>query len=197
MKRIALFLVTFIFLFVPVAKPQPAAQHDTGEAAKIDQEVEQDDGMLGWKWANFAVLIAVLVWLGMKYGTPYFNGQKQTINQALDEARRHREDAERRSAEVQLKLANIQEDIEKFRRTALAEQAAEMERLRQRVTAEVEATWANASQNIETMGKHARLDLRRFASNLALELAEKRIRERMNPGIQAALTSDFVEKLKA
>jgi F0F1-type ATP synthase membrane subunit b/b' len=65
------------------------------------------------------------------------------------------------------------------------------------MTAEVEATWANSSQQIETLGKHARLDLRRFASSLALELAEQRIRQRMNPAIQATLTSDFVEKLKA
>jgi F0F1-type ATP synthase membrane subunit b/b' len=98
---------------------------------------------------------------------------------------------------VQLKLANIGKDIEEFRRHALAEQGAEMERQRQKMLVEIEATAASAKQSIETMGKHASLDLRRFASNLALQLAEQRIRQRMNPAIQASLTSDFVEKLKA
>jgi F-type H+-transporting ATPase subunit b len=153
--------------------------------------------MLGWRWANFALLVAILVWVGNKYANPYFTGQTQIIRQGLDEARRHREDAERRSADVQAKLANIGQEIEKFRRTALAEQSSEMERQRQRMRAEVEATWANASQQIETLGKHARRDLRHFASSLALELAEQRIRQRMNPATQAALTGDFVEKLKA
>jgi F0F1-type ATP synthase membrane subunit b/b' len=194
MKRLALILVAATLIVVPASH---AAQNgDTGEAAKVDKELE-DDGMLGWKWANFALLVAILAWVGNKYGNPYFAGQTQIIRQGLDEARRHREDAERRSTDVQLKLANIGEEIEKFRRTALAEQSAEMERQRQRMTAEIEAAWAGASQQIETLGKHARRDLRHFASTLALELAEQRIRQRMNPAIQATLTGDFVEKLKA
>jgi F-type H+-transporting ATPase subunit b len=194
MKRLAMLLMAAVLMTVPLAR---AAQNgDTGEAAKVDKEVA-DEGMLGWQWANFALLLVVLFWLGNKYAKPYFTSQSQSIRQGLDEARRHREEAELRSADVQLKLANIGEDIEKFRRTALAEQGAEMERQRQRMTAEVEATWANASQQIETLGKHARRDLRHFASSLALELAEQRIRQRMNPAIQATLTGDFVEKLKA
>jgi F0F1-type ATP synthase membrane subunit b/b' len=196
MKRIALCLVFAAATTVPLVRAA-AQSGDTGEAAKVDKAVEDDDGMIAWKWANFAVLMAALLWAGMKFGKPYFTAQTEAINQGLDEARRHREDAERRSADVRMKLANIGDDIERFRRTALAEQAAEMERQRQRMTAEVEATWANSSQQIETLGKHARLDLRRFASSLALELAEQRIRQRMNPAIQATLASDFVEKLKA
>jgi len=194
MKRMALLLIAAALIFSPHSKAQ---DRDTGEAAKVDNEVEQENGMLGWKWANFAVLAAALVWLARKYGNPYFIAQTQTISQGVDEARRQREDADRRSTDVRLKLANIGKDIEEFRRTALAEQGAEMERARQKVAAEVEATWANAKQSIERLGKHARLDLRRFAANLALELAEQRIRQRMNPAIQTSLTRDFVEKLKA
>ena len=194
MKRIALLLIAAALVFVPLSKAQ---DQDTGEAAKVDKEAEQDSGMLGWKWANFAVLAVGLVWLARRYGNPYFHAQTQTISQGVDEARRQREDAERRSTDVQLKLANIGKDIEEFRRTALAEQGAEMERARQKMAAEVEATWANARQTVERLGKHARLDLRRFAADLALELAEQRIRQRMNPAIQTSLTRDFVEKLKA
>jgi F0F1-type ATP synthase membrane subunit b/b' len=193
MKRFALLTTVAALLFVPASH---AAQSAGPKAANVDSEAGEDD-MLGWKWANFALLVAILAWVGNKYANPYFAAQTQVIRQGLDEARRHREDAERRSADVQLKLANIGEDIEKFRRTAIAEQSAEMERQRQRMRAEVEATWANASQQIETLGKHARRDLRHFASSLALELAEQRIRQRMSPSIQATLTSDFVEKLKA
>jgi F-type H+-transporting ATPase subunit b len=194
MKALALLTIAVALIVVPASRAAQTA--DSPKAAKVENEPGEDD-MLGWKWANFALLVAVLAWVGNKYANPYFAGQTQIIRQGLDEARRHREDAERRSADVQLKLTHIGEEIEKFRRTALAEQGAEMERQRQRMTAEVEATWANASQQIETLGKHARRDLRHFASNLALELAEQRIRQRMNPSIQATLTGDFVEKLKA
>jgi F-type H+-transporting ATPase subunit b len=194
MKALALLTIAVALIVVPASRAAQTA--DSPKAAKVENEPGEAD-MLGWKWANFALLVAVLAWVGNKYANPYFAGQTQIIRQGLDEARRHREDAERRSADVQLKLTHIGEEIEKFRRTALAEQGAEMERQRQRMTAEVEATWANASQQIETLGKHARRDLRHFASNLALELAEQRIRQRMNPSIQATLTGDFVEKLKA
>jgi F0F1-type ATP synthase membrane subunit b/b' len=194
MKRLALLVFAAALIVLPASRAAQSAE--SPKSAKVENEPGEDD-MLGWKWANFALLVVILVWLGNKYGNPYFANQTQIIRQGLDEARRHREDAERRSAEVQSKLDNIGQEIEKFRRTALAEQSAEMERQSQKMRAEMEAAWAGASQQIETLGKHARRDLRHFASSLALELAEQRIRQRMSPAIQATLTGDFVEKLKA
>jgi hypothetical protein len=44
-------------------------------------------------------------------------------------------------------------------------------------------------------GKQARLELRRYAANLALDLAEQKVRARMTPGVQAGLLSGFLVSL--
>ncbi len=196
MKRFTAFLIAATFAFVLFANvPLARAQAKSPETS--DKKSEEEPDMLGWKWANFAVLAAGLAWLGVKKGSPYFSAQMQTIRQGLEEARRNRAASDARAAEVQQKLANIGAEIEQFRSTVIAEQNAEVERLGQRMRNEMEASWANAAQQIESTGKNARLDLRRYASSLALELAEQRIRGRMNPAVQASLTNDFVRKLKA
>ena len=153
--------------------------------------------MSGWEWANFAMLAAVLAYVGVKYGAPYFAGQTKQINTGLDEARRRRAEAEKRSEEVQRKLNNLGADIESFRATVLTEQAAQADRMRKQAATDLQRVQATAEQQIDSVGKQARLDLRRHASKLALELAEQRVRERMNPGLQDELAGQFVENLRA
>jgi F0F1-type ATP synthase membrane subunit b/b' len=153
--------------------------------------------MRGWQWANFIVLAGVLAYFGVKFGKPYFDGQTQIIRKGLDEARVRREEAERRSAEVQAKLNNLGAEIASFRQNVLAEQNMQAERMRKQAETDLLQVNASAVQQIETLGKHLRLDLKRYASRLALELAEQRLRSRMTPSEQQVLTNRFVQDLKA
>jgi F0F1-type ATP synthase membrane subunit b/b' len=119
------------------------------------------------------------------------------IRKGLDEARQRREEADRRSAEVQAKLNNLGAEIASFRQNVLAEQNIQAERMRRQVETDLLQVAASAGQQIETLGKHLRLDLKRYASKLALELAEQRLLSRMTPAAQESLTHRFVESLKA
>ncbi len=153
--------------------------------------------MSGWEWANFLILGAVLGYYGVKLGKPYFEGQTREINSGLEEARRRRTEADQRSEEVQRKLDNLGVDIENFRATVLAEQDAQADRMRKQAELDLQRVQATAEQQIESIGKQARLELRRHASRLALELAEQRVRERMNPAMQDALADQFAGNLRA
>ena len=50
---------------------------------------------------------------------------------------------------------------------------------------------------IETAGKIAQRELKIYAAKLALDLAEQRIRGRLDPATEAGLIDDFVQDLEA
>jgi F0F1-type ATP synthase membrane subunit b/b' len=52
-----------------------------------------------------------------------------------------------------------------------------------------------AQQEIETAGKLARRELKGFAAKLALDLAEQRIRTRLDANAESGLVDDFVKDL--
>lgn len=175
----------------------PALSSQPETPQEVQKSAEPEDEMLGWKWANFVVLAGVLLCFGVKFGKPYFAGQTETLRKGLEEARRRREEAERRAAEVQTKLANLGAEIASFRQSVLTEQGVQAERLRRQAEEDLLHVQANSAQQIETLGKHLRLELRRHASQLALELAEQRIRGRMTPAAQQSLTDRFIQGLRA
>ena len=51
-------------------------------------------------------------------------------------------------------------------------------------------------QEIASAAKAARTDLKRYSAQLAVELAERKLRDRMTPDTQNALVRGFVRHLK-
>ena len=153
--------------------------------------------MVGWQWANFIVLAGVVAYLVVKYGTPYFAGQTSSIQDALADARQRREEAERRSAEVQRRLANLGAEVTAFRADVLTTREAETSRLKTKTEDEIARIFASARHQIDSFAKTTRLELRRHAADVALQLAEQRLRARMNPAIQHSLNRAFIDDLKA
>jgi len=168
--------------------PQPEKH---GAAA----EQEQEPSML-WAWANFAILVGALGYLGVKKGGPYFAARSVSIRKGIAEAEEIHKDAEARAAEVDRRLAGLQTDIESLRTHAHQEQAAEAERIRQQMAAELARIQEHAGREIEAAGKAARLSLKRYAAELAVNLAEQKIRRQMTPEIQSSLVHNFSRDLE-
>jgi len=183
------FVATALFVCGMLLTPAMRAQSENNSAANAPS----DKDMTGWQWANFLVLAGILGYLAVKLGSPYLRNQSQMIGQGLDEARQQRIQAEIRADEVNRKLNNLDADIELLCKKVFAEQAEHSARMRERAEMELERVHSNAAQQIEIASRQARLDLQRHASRLAIELAEQRARSRMNPEMQRALTSQFVE----
>lgn len=192
------FAAGFCFWAVVAVAPAHAQEKpDAGAERTGDAHNPPEKDLTGWQWANFLVLAAGLAYLGIKMGRPYFEGQAQQINRGLEEAQQRRAAADVRAAEVDRKLENIGGEIELLCKKVLEEQTAHAERMKQSADDEIRRVRANASQQVEMAGKQARLELRRYASKLAIELAEERARQRMTPEAQGALTGQFVESLRA
>jgi F0F1-type ATP synthase membrane subunit b/b' len=148
-----------------------------------------------WLIANFVILAAGLGWMIAKNGGPFFDARLKKIRQDIVQGEEARREAERRAAEVDQRLANLDKEVAALRAESQKELESERERMRQRIAADRERVRIQAAQEIAAAGKTARAELKRYEAELAIGLAETKIRARMNPAIQDALLGAFVENL--
>jgi len=149
-----------------------------------------------WKWANFLVLAGGLGYLAGKSAPAFFAARSMKIRKDMIDADELRRDADARAAAVERRLANLEAEIAALRAEAHKEERAEGERLRQHAASEMAKIQIHAEQEIAAAGKAARMDLKRYSAELAVDLAEKKIRARMTPATQDALVRGFVRDLK-
>ena len=94
------------------------------------------------------------------------------------------------------RLANLEKDIAALRGQSETEAKVETERMAQQTAAEISKIQAHAEQEIASAGKAARMALKRYAAELAVGLAEQKVRARMTPDTEDALVQGFVRNLK-
>ncbi|MDQ6678331.1 MAG: ATP synthase F0 subunit B [Acidobacteriota bacterium] len=164
-------------------------------AAAAEQRGETQRDMTPWLWANFILLLAALGYLAMKYGGPFLKARQEGIQKGIADAEAEKAGADRRVAEVNERLANLDTEIANLKSQMREEQAQEAERLAARNAAELARIQQQAEQEMEAAAKAARLDLQAHAGKLAVELAEQKLRARMNPATQHELAQSFMDRL--
>jgi F-type H+-transporting ATPase subunit b len=188
MKRVLLIAMLLlsgsIFLF---------AQEGAGEREGAKSEGEEVAEV--WKWANFAILAIALGYLVVKTIPPAFKARGEDIRKGISEARKIKEDADKRAAEVEAKIKTLATDIENLRTQSRSEMRAEGDRISKETAAQVARLEAQAQQEIEAAGKTAQRELKAYAAKLALDLAEQRIRGRLDSGTDAGLVNGLVQDL--
>ncbi len=152
--------------------------------------------MTPWLWANFLILAGGISYLALKKGGPYFSSRSEDIRKGIAESEKLKSEADARVTAVNAKLASLESEIASVRSAILEEQAHENERIQRETASELERIQQRGEQEIAAAGKLARLDLRRHAARLSLELAEQKLRHRMNPEMQASITRSFVQELR-
>lgn len=169
-------------------------------AASFAQESSGGEGSSGnldlWKWANFLVLAGAIGYWVRKNAPAFFAARSLKIRKEIIEAEEARKDAEARAAAVDQRLANLEAEIAALRAEAHDEARAETARAAQHTAAELAKIQMHAEQEIASAGKAARMELKRYSADLAIELAERKIRARMTPATQDALVRGFVRDLK-
>jgi F-type H+-transporting ATPase subunit b len=106
----------------------------------------------------------------------YFKGRTATIQKGIEEARKMSEDARRRLAEVEGRLSRLDAEIAGMRREADENAKAEEQRLLVAGEEERRRIVASAEQEIEMAANTARRELKAYVAELAVQLAEKKIR---------------------
>ena len=162
---------------------------------KQESEPVTKDEMIVWKWANFILLAAGAAYLLSKHLPPYFNSRTGDIQKDITEAQATKQAADKRSAEMDARLNSLAADIEKFRAQSRVEMEREAARIRQDTAHQIEKLQKQAMQEIESAGTLATRELHANAARLALDLAEQRIRTRLDAATEAGLVDDFTKDL--
>jgi F-type H+-transporting ATPase subunit b len=192
MKRILLLTAAIGLTYITV--PGFAQGHEGGPSTKEESWAEKHE--LELKIANFAILAGLIGWFIGKNAGPFFAARTESIRKDLDESQRQNQDAQARAGEVEKRLAHLEADIAALRAESQQEIQAETERLRARTTEDIAKIRSHGEQEIASAGKAARLELKQYAAELAVSLAQEKIRARMTPSVENELVQGFVQNLK-
>lgn len=177
-RLLALFLFTAACCF---------AQGEAGESG---------DSIAPWRWVNFVILAAGLGYLMAKYLPAFFESRGAEITKDIAEARKAKQDSDRRAAEVDQRVSGLGAEIETIRKQAGAEMEQEGERIRRETAALLRKIEEQVQVEKESAGKAARREVRLYAANLALDLATQRIRARLDANTEALLVDNFIGDLR-
>jgi F-type H+-transporting ATPase subunit b len=125
---------------------------------------------------NFGV-VAYLILYAMRKRLPGFVKDRcQAISAGIEQARKTSEEARARLQEVEGRLSRLDADITEMRREADENARVEEKRIMAESEDERRRIVASAEQEISAAANNARRDLKAYAAELAVELAEKKIR---------------------
>ncbi|HDH04957.1 MAG TPA: ATP synthase F0 subunit B [Nitrospirae bacterium] len=154
---------------------------------------------MDWLWplVNFAVLVAILVFFSRKPVVEYFKKRTELIENSLKEASEAKELAQKTLNEVRGRLKTTDSEIEQI--LAAAKKSGEKEK--EAIIAEgvrlKEKILEQAKANIDFELQKAREKIKADAALLALDLAEKQIKEKLGKKEQEVLIDDYIKRLEA
>ena len=123
-----------------------------------------------------------------------FRSRSETLEKELVSARQATEDANRTLAEVEARLLRLDSEIDGIRRQVEQESVEDEKRIHAALEAERERIIASAEQEITATQAAAQRDLKKFAANLAIDNAMRRIQ--LSNDTDRALVREFGKSLK-
>jgi len=148
-----------------------------------------------WRIVNFAVVAGLLGYFLTGKVKAALSARIEGIETALAEAKAAREDALKRLADVQARLKDKDSEIASM--VKQAEENGEKERALLIAEGEkaVQTILASAKENIGAELMKARDSLRKEAALLALEIADKLVRENIKKEDQARIAEEYIAKV--
>jgi len=186
-KRLSVAL-SFLFVFFGAALTAVAAEEGGSSATENANEI--------FKWINFAIVAAALIWLFAKKLPGWFRGNAETISSAITKATAAKEEAERQVREAESKLARLEQEIATLRAAAQHEAAEEGERIRALAQSDAKKVGVAAQAEIEAAERAARIELKALAASLAVDGAESLLAKQLTPAAQETLVDTFVKSLE-
>ncbi len=142
---------------------------------------------------NFAIIAGAIVWFARSSLPGMFRTRTESIRKTMDEAQRSSADAARRLADIESRLARLDEELAAMRASAEQEALGEETRIHAAAGEEARKIEEAVGQEIAAGTRLAEHELRAYAAELAVSLAQKRIH--VDPPTDRALVENFVEQL--
>jgi F0F1-type ATP synthase membrane subunit b/b' len=196
LRRWIVFAAIFCWAACAAVAQDPVPHSAPAEAAHEGQAGEHDESIWTlWKVANFAILAAGLGYLFIKKGKPFFEQRTAEIRKGIESAAAEKRSAEARFAEIERRLSNLDAEIVALRALAKEEMEAEYGRIRLETEQRLAKIRHHTEQEILSIAKMARESLKSYSAALAIDLAGRRIRNRITPEVQQDLVSGFAAAL--
>jgi len=142
---------------------------------------------------NFAIVAAIIYWALKKTLPAMFRKRTEFIQQAMEDARKASQDANRRLGEIEARLSKLDGEIGEMRAVAEKESAEEEQKIKAAAEEDKRKIVESAEQEIAAVAKSARRELTAYAADLAVALAAKQIH--VDTSTDQALVKDFAQQL--
>ncbi len=150
-----------------------------------------------WPVINFFVLVVLLVYAIRKADLKgYFKKRTELIEQSLKEAREAKELAQKALSQVEERLRVKDKEMDELISAARMSGEKEKARLVEEGAKLQDKILEQAKTNIDFEVKQAKSAIKKEAAELAMELAEKKLREKMTREEQMKLLEESVAKIE-
>ncbi len=152
---------------------------------------------LGWLTITFLIFVGIVVFFARPALTRFLETRADVVEKAMAEARRAKQDAERRAKDAEDKLAALAGEVDKMKAEFTAQGHLESQRI---AAAAQEASKKIAKDAEDTIGaetERAKEALRIEASRLALQIAEDRIKQMLSVADDDKLKQSLIQGLSA
>lgn len=161
-------------------------------AQETPQETAVLDAVTVWKIINTVLFLIGMWWLVAKYAPRFFNARSVDIQKAIQDATGLRIEAEFRYSEIDRKMATLAEEIAKLKEQARVEQERAHQSLQHETELEIEHIHRNTQAEIDALRKESADQVRRHTAQLALNAAERRLRDRFANEDPSPFVDDFI-----
>ena len=148
-----------------------------------------------WRVVNFAAVVAVVVWFGGKKIANMFRSRRQGIENQLSDLEDRKASAQKRLAEVERSIANLESE----RAEILADYKAQGEALKASIVKaaeeQAERVKAQALISAEQEAKMAADALRVRMADKIIEAAQDLLAKKLTPEVQDKLVDDALGKV--
>ena len=164
-------------------------------APQAEEEGKKERRELVYKFINLSLLVGVLAYFLRKPLSDFFAQRSAFIRKGLEEGQKALEASQGQLKTVEEKLRHLEEEIAAFKASAGREMEAERQRLKQAEAEEAEKILQAARAQIEVAVRAAKLELKSYTAEQAVELAEEIIRQRLDEGGRKRLVGEFLAEV--
>jgi len=148
-----------------------------------------------WRILNIAVLMWVLIKFAGKPVREFFANRSETLRKGVQEAQEAKAEAERIFTEYQAKLDGLEGELKAMETKASLEAEREQERMRQETESLVAKLKQQARQMADQEVATAQRSLRNEAAKLAVEVAERLVKENVSDSDRQRMVENYLEKV--
>lgn len=148
------------------------------------------------KAVNLVIFLGFLYFLLRKPTRNFFRERFTQIRAALESAAKEKAAAESKLSEIDARLNRLDTELAEIRSQTEREAAAERERIDAAAREDAEKLRIIAQREIEAAKKTALVELRQFAAEKSVELAEQIIRRELTPTDDARLLQRLGEEIQ-